>query len=45
MENIQKKKFREIDSFHFTSFLAWIFLNFVANCEKFVKFFFREIDK
>ena len=29
---ISKKKFREIDSFHLTSFLAWNFLNFLAYC-------------
>ena len=31
MENI-KKEFREINSFHLTSFLAWTFLNFLAHC-------------
>jgi len=31
LENITQKKFREIDSFHFTSFLlVWTFLNFLA---------------
>ena len=32
MKNIQKN-FREIDSFHLTSFLAWTFLNVLAHCE------------
>ena len=27
-----KKKFREIDSFNLTSFLAWTFLNFLVHC-------------
>ena len=41
---ISKNKFREIDSFHFTSFLAWTFLNLLGycvmqnfRCEKLVK--------
>ena len=32
MENIPKK-FCEIDSSHFTSFLAWTFLTFLTHCE------------
>ena len=32
MEITPPKKFREIDSSHFTSFLAWTFLNFLAHC-------------
>ena len=32
MEFGEKKFFREIDLFDFTSFLAWTFLDFVANC-------------
>ena len=32
VSNIQKK-IREINSFHFTSFLAWTFLNFLAQCD------------
>ena len=31
MENIQKKNFRDIDLFHFTSFLAWTILNFLVH--------------
>ena len=33
MENIPNK-FREIDSFHFTNFLTWTFLNFLAHCAR-----------
>ena len=29
-----KKNFREIGSFHLTSFLAWTLLNFLAQCVK-----------
>ena len=32
MEFGQKKFFREIDLFDFTSFFAWTFLNFLAHC-------------
>jgi len=32
-----EKKYREIDSFHLTSFLAWTFLTFLAHCELYKK--------
>ena len=42
MEKI-KKKFREIDSFHLTGFLACTFLNFLAYCVFFKKTFFQKL--
>ena len=43
MENIQKEKFRQIDSFHLTSFMAWTSLHFLTNYEKEEKKKTREI--